>query len=203
MISLLLHGLASPECALPPRSRSLQKSLSRFPAVHPACPALTHALWAVHSHALSPWLAACSQAAPAIALEQEPVPSPLSGVHAPCELWLHPAGWLHPHADIDLSGTPGLLMATSFRVFSRLIFARLYCHSRLTARQSVNSRVGFTNAVWHRNAELSEFLVWKMVSHMMWHWRASTATGTQGGCWAGPGNLMWAFGKGRSLTGGH
>lgn len=84
----------------------------------------------------------------------------------------------------------------------RLIFARLYCQSRLTDQQSVNSRVGLTNAVWHRNVELSESLVWKTVSHMMWHWRASTATGTQDGCWAGPGNLMWAFWKGRSLTGG-
>lgn len=53
-----------------------------------------------------------------------------------------------PHtADNDLLGTPGLLMATSSQIFSRLIFARLYCHSRLTDQQSVNTRVRLTNAV--------------------------------------------------------
>lgn len=61
-----------------------------------------------------------------------------------------------PHtADNDLLGTPGLLMATSSWVFSRLIFARLCCHSRLPDQQSVNSRVRLTNAVWHRNLGLS------------------------------------------------
>lgn len=107
-----------------------------------------------------------------------------------------PTRWHRPLGD------PRFAHGNELLSICRLIFARLYCQSRLTDRQSVNSRVGLTNAEWHRSAERSELLVWKSVSHMMWHWRASTATGPQGGCWARPGNLMWAFWKGRSLTGG-
>lgn len=98
---------------------------------------------------------------------------------------------LAPHAaDNDLLGTPGLLMATSSWVFSRLIFARLYCHSRLTDQQSANSRVQLTNAVWHRNQGLLKFFVWKIVSCTMWHWRTSTATEAKGG---------WVLGWAREL----
>lgn len=143
-------------------------------------------------------LTSCSNNCPwARASARSPLRSSCSMRALTRSCWMaSPARWHWPLRDPRFADGNELLS-----IF-RLIFARLYCQSRLTDQQSVNSRVGLTNAVWHRNVELSEFLVWKTVSHMMWHWRASTATGTQDGCWAGPGNLMWAFWKGRSLTGG-